>query len=87
MVGVSGLGCSSAACAISNGVFLICAAECGVGQYIDGTGCTPCPKDQYSDEDNRSACKVCPIGSRTKGKGSSMMSDCEGIYFFFKSNF
>ena len=37
--------------------------SCDAGQFLDvETGCTDCPEDQWSENDNDVACTPCPEG-------------------------
>ncbi len=57
-------------------------AQCPKGQINNGpTGCVPCAKGTYSDDEGSDICVSCPIGKISTVEGSTSCQDCSaGTY-------
>ncbi|XP_059141386.1 proprotein convertase subtilisin/kexin type 5-like [Physella acuta] len=50
--------------------------NCSAGYYINGTGCSPCPKGQYQELRWQYNCSQCPPNRDTESIAASSLSHC-----------
>lgn len=56
-----------------------CKAVCNPGYYSTNYGvepCVECPMDTYQDNEQRTQCHACPVGTHTASTGSTSPEDC-----------
>lgn len=56
-----------------------CKAVCNPGYYSTFHGvepCVECPMDTYQDNEQRTQCHACPVGTHTASTGSTSLEDC-----------
>ena len=59
-------------------------AVCNPGYYSTIHGvepCVECPMDTYQDNEQRTQCHACPVGTHTASTGSTSLEDCLCEYF------